>query len=296
MMPHEDELSNLEGYTRTFLGGSRARKHPSPETDSILVGLVEHHEDDKLSAVCACIPHMSYGGARDLVLKAGQSLNLGLYLKFFLLLEKCYRHLTTDGEAKVASMLRSLFCLTVTFELFRDTYSRCEEDAISDTFLIPASMLSKVLEKTRVVSLAQDFISSNAKARKLNDAFRAVSWLSGRRSIIESAYFREAQPNSFPEWEMYTSWRPNETRIFLWARSNVFTESQRRELGSLFMFEGPDTTKAGYPTLREAKEAETNSSHGVSAGGLPVAPWQPSPTELLDLLDQCIDSGPFVVE
>lgn len=309
--PDRVPLADIQKITDDLIDSFK-RRGVAPFTEECDVLLVRELEKVKNelgaheAGIISCLHVLSYGQARGQLLsirpdpeRAGVFFKdkLPLYLQCLIIAKKANRDgACSDEEADAA---RELFNVAqsrgTTFPTIwrllhvvgKSTYEGLVPPELAGRStheeLLPIDLVERVLRRNFFQENLTKELDLLRQSRGWYDAYKIVY---GLRKVVGVPRADELLREIFPDYPMWSSWRPNHVRLKLWDKS--LPTGNRERLFSILDLEGPDLTGQQRGTLRI-------SSPGIFKDNPAVLSDRSILDRLLVLLDRSISLGPSVV-
>ncbi|OAA57497.1 Poly(ADP-ribose) polymerase, catalytic domain protein [Niveomyces insectorum RCEF 264] len=187
-----------------------------------------------------------------------------------------------EQEAQVAkALLKIRLGYTEPLSIFRDMVVNLA--AIRDSRMLPSRYINQLLAFCQIPRSYELYLDMLRRRCHFASLYRTVSWVGPFMLQQQCQLAQEVLRAQIPELDLWVSWRPDETRLQQWE-DYAFTAEQMAKLQPLFYLEGPDVTKTGKPTFKEARPTIFQTATGEP-------PSLELVNRLLELLDNALHVG-----
>jgi hypothetical protein len=272
----------------TFSLGRRGIDKCSTEGDELFLQELDPIKNEFLvheTGVIACLHVLTFQVARGLLQSLQPETNeffdkrLPVYLQCLILANKTRDGLLQKPVADAASEL-----LTIVTSKKKDGFPsiwrvlRPMGDEAYDYFL-PESLVHNILRRSRFKGNLAAELELLRTSQNWKEAWRLVA---GLQKILGNDRAVNVVRDIFPQYPMWSVWRPSRTRITLWTHEVL--DPFRQRLVPLFELEGPDSTGQQRGSLKQSTPGifQHADVHTIE--------------RLLDVFDRAVHIGPESIE
>lgn len=172
------------------------------------------------------------------------------YLRCLIVASSIAPRYVSQPEAQVAqALLQIRLGYADPLQIFRNMIPTLS--TIPNSHMLPAEYINRLLifcQIPRSYQLYLHMLQTNCRFASL---YRSVSWVSDYLLPQQGQLAREVLEVQIPELHLWASWKPDEGMLQKWEGYNFLPEHLAR-LQPIFHLEGPDITRGGNATFKDA--------------------------------------------